>query len=135
MASDQRHPVLGGTPPKRPPVVCRRRTTMGAVLQPDDVAPKMRSLQDQSGCRQRTQDFFILPCAQRFFIASDNRFRPAAVSPRRFLVPGTVEGAAVLFGARAAGPFPPAPSNARIARSMRPLSIFNSATILFTSKA
>ena len=74
---------------------------------------------------------FDLRAAHRAFIVSDRRFLPAALIPLRFLVEPLVATAARLFAIGALRPTPP--SSATIACSRRPLSIFNSATILSTS--
>jgi hypothetical protein len=75
---------------------------------------------------------FFLYSAQRFFIASDNRFLPSTVRrPRLLLFAVGAEAAAFPFEV-AAGES--GPSSAAMARLSRSLSLFNSATILSRSK-
>jgi len=74
---------------------------------------------------------FDLRAAHRAFMAWDRRRLPAAVIPPRFLVELLVAAAARLFAIGA--PRLTSPSKAAIACSRRPLSIFNSATILSMS--
>jgi hypothetical protein len=74
---------------------------------------------------------FDLRAAHRAFIASDRRFLPAALIPPRCLVELVIAAAARLFAIGALRPTPP--SKAAIACSRRPLSLFNSATILSKS--
>ena len=74
---------------------------------------------------------FFRRSAQRFFIASDNRFLPSAVRrPRLLLFAVGAEAAAFPFEVAAGW----VPSSAAMARLSRSLSLFNSATILSMSK-
>ena len=75
---------------------------------------------------------FFLRSAQRFFIASDNRFLPSAVRPPRLLLLAMGAEAAAFAFEVAAGES--VPSSAAMARLSRSFSLFNSATILSTSK-
>ena len=82
--------------------------------------------------RSRLYRPFFLYSAQRFFIASDNRFLPAAVRrPRLLLFAVGAEAAAFSFEVAAGESVP---SSAAMARLSRSLSLFNSATILSKSK-
>jgi hypothetical protein len=76
---------------------------------------------------------FFLRSAQRFFMISDNRLRPAGVMlPRLFMARAAVleAGALSLTGAFAKSK----PSNTPIARASRSLSVFSSVTIVFRFK-
>lgn len=75
---------------------------------------------------------FLLRSAHRFFIASDNRFLPSAVRPRRLRFFGA-GGLATAF-CFVAGAGASVPSSAAMARLSRSLSLFKSATIRSRSK-
>jgi len=74
---------------------------------------------------QRFAPAFFRRPAHRFFISSDNRFLPDAVSPPDFC--GTVAWARL--GVWFAAPFEESPSRALMAPSILFLSAFNSETI------
>jgi hypothetical protein len=79
------------------------------------------------------QEPFFLRSAHRFFIASDSRFLPSGVIPLRlFSLDATGCGAVTLLFRVTQGEVDS--SSAAIARSSRPLSCFNTSTILFVSK-
>jgi len=69
---------------------------------------------------------FFFFSAQRFFIASDNRFLPAGVNPLRFGRTASLPGAALAA-------LEPSPASRVMARSMRSRSLFSSARILARS--
>jgi hypothetical protein len=74
--------------------------------------------------------FFFRRCVQRFFMASDSRFLPAAVIPPRLFL-GRLTPEAAPFGAVIARLVP---SSAAMARLSRSLSLSRSETIFRKSK-
>ena len=77
------------------------------------------------GAAALADKFFARRSAQRLFIASDNRRRPAGVMPPRLL-----RGA---FGVAPLPLTPAPPISAAIARPIFSLSLFNSAMIVLRS--